>query len=181
MSKNQVTTIEEHIKNSEVYVSKDNIVSFNYELRDKTAKAKILKAARRIPFEIEENSTSSNLVFSAGAWYHVVLPAVKYFSVVKEDNSCQIGEYNIKISGIKLGKDNNGKHVNTQIIFFADRDKIICHLFNTTQLILVNGHGYKKFIDLFLKPFLTAKISENLEEIEEYNDEAVKKLDTKGL
>ena len=120
-------------------------------------------------------------MFSAGAWYHVVLPAVKYFSVVKEDNSCQIGEYNVKISGIKLGKDNNGKHVNTQIIFFADRDKIICHLYNTTQLILVNGHGYKKFIDLFLKPFSTAKISENLEEIEEYNDEVVKKLDTKTV
>ena len=64
---NQVITFEEHVRNSEVHRNSDNIINFNYELSDKAAKAKILKAAMRIPLEIEENSTSTNLVFSAGA------------------------------------------------------------------------------------------------------------------
>ena len=63
--------------------------------------------------------------------------------------------------------------MNTQIVFFADREKIICHLYNTTQLILVNRRGYRKFIELFLKPFLSSKIYECLDVIEEFNDEVV--------
>jgi hypothetical protein len=82
------------------------------------------------------------LIFSAGGWFHTVLPAVEYFKEVKGEETCKIGEYVVKIGGIKKGKEINGKHVNTQIVFFGDRDKIICHLYNTTQLILVNGHGY---------------------------------------
>ena len=178
---NQVITFEEHVRNSEVHRNSETTINFNYELSDKAAKAKILKAVTRIPLEIEENSTSTNLVFSAGAWHHAVLPAVRYFCDIKDDNSCKIGDYTVKIGGIKMGKEINGKHVNTKVVFFADRDKIICHLYNTTQLILVNGHGYKKFIDLFLKPFLSTKITEYLEDIEEFNDEVMKKLGSKTV
>ena len=90
-------------------------------------------------------------------------------------------DYAVKVGGVKQGKDNTGKHVNTQIVFFGDRDKIVCHLYNTTQLILINGHGYKKFIELFLKPFFDSKIAECLVEIEEFNDEVVKKLGPKTV
>ena len=41
---------------------------------------------------------------------------------------------------------------------------------------MVNGHGYRRFIDLFLKPFLSSKIDECLEAIEEFNDEVIQKL-----
>ena len=116
--------------------------------------------------DIEENSTSSNLVFSAGAWYHVVLPSQKYFNDVKGEKNCKIGEYTVKVGGVRLGKESNGNHVNTQIVFFADRDKIVCHFYNTTQLILINGVGYRKFIDLFLKPFFASKITNCLQGIE---------------
>ena len=75
----------------------------------------------------------------------------------------------------------NGKCINTQIVFFADREKIVCHMYNTTQLILINGHGYKKFIDIFLKPFLTSKINEHIMEIEEFNEQVVKKLGSKTV
>ena len=116
-----------------------------------TAKAKLLKAARRQPIEIEENSTSSNLVFSAGAWIHAVLPSVRYWNEVKESKTCKIGDYEVEIGGIKENKETQGKHVNTQIVFLANRNKVVCHMYNTTQLILINGHGYKTFIDVFLK------------------------------
>ena len=57
----------------------------------------------------------------------------------------------IKIGGIKAGKDKNGMHVVSQVVFFVDRDKVICHLYNTTQKILVNGHGYKRLVNILLK------------------------------
>ena len=176
-----IVTIEEHVKSSELIKTADSSRIFDYELNDKATTSKLLKAAKRTPIEVEENSCSSNLVFSAGAWYHAVLSSVKYWNDVKGEKTCKIGDYAVKVSGVKLGKENNGKHVNTQIVFFADRDKVVCHLYNTTQRILINGHGYKKFIDLFLKPFLVAKINECLDDIENFNDEVVAKLGPKTV
>ena len=175
---NEHQSIEQHVKNSELY---KNVNTFDYKLNDKTAKAKLLKAAKRQPIDMEENSTSSNLVFSAGAWIHAVLPSVRYWSEVKESKTCRIGDYEVEIGGIKENKETQGKHVNTQIVFLANRNKIVCHMYNTTQLILINGHGYQKFIDVFLKPFLTAKINECIPEIEEFNDQVGIKLGPKTI
>ena len=125
-----IVTIEEHIKKSEVFISNGSVIKFDYILSDKASKSKLLKAAKRIPIAVEENSTSKNLIFSAGAWYHTVLPSIKYFEDVHQDaRECLIGDdYTIKVGGVKLGKESNGKHVNTQIVFFANREKIVCHL-----------------------------------------------------
>ena len=86
------------IKNSEIFKLSDNPRTFEYNLNDKGAKSKLIKAAKRPdPFTIEDNSTSSNMVFNAGAWQNVVLPSMEYFKEVKEDNrTCKIGEYTIK-------------------------------------------------------------------------------------
>ena len=175
----EIVTIEEHVKSSEVLKNADSSITFDYQLNDKASKSKILKAARRTPFEVEENSTSSNLVFSAGAWFHVALPSAKYFGEVKGEKTCKVGDYTVKVVGVKLGKEINGEHVHTQIVFYAHREKIVCHLYNTTQLILINGLGYRKFIDLFFKPFLVARINECLESIEQFNDDVVSKLGPK--
>ena len=43
----------------------------------------------------------------------------------------------------------------------------------------MNGHGYKKFIDLFLKPFFTSKINECLVDIENYNGKVAESLGPK--
>ena len=141
----EVVTIDDHVKQSELHKNINSSITFDYELKEKATKTKLVKAAKRVPMELEENSTSSNLIFSPGAWYHVVLPSIKYWEEAGE-KTCKVGEYVIKVGGVKLGKENTGKHVNTKVVFLADRDKIVCHLYNTTQLILVNGHGYKKFI-----------------------------------
>ena len=78
----EIVTIEEYVKSSEVLKKSNRSIVFDYQLNDKASKAKLLKAAKQNPMDIEENSTSSNLVFSAGAWYHVVLPSAKYFEEV---------------------------------------------------------------------------------------------------
>ena len=178
-----IVTIEEHIKKSEVFISNGSVIKFDYVLSDKASKSKLLKAAKRIPIAVEENSTSKNLIFSAGAWYHTVLPSIKYFEDVHQDaRECLIGDdYTIKVGGVKLGKESNGKHVNTQIVFFANREKIVCHLYNTTQLILINGNGHEKFVDLFLRPFFETVINDCLETIEIFNDEVITKLGPKTV
>ena len=177
----EAVTLEEHVRGSDIYKESSSFITFDYELNEKAAKSKLLKGAKRVPLKIEEHSTSSNLIFSPGAWYHHVLPSAKYWNEVKGDKTCKIGEYEIKVGGVKPGKEKNGKTVNTQVVFYADRDKIVCHLYNTTQLILVNGHGYRRFIDLFLKPFFTSKIDESVEIINTFNEEVIAKLGPKTV
>ena len=175
-----IVTIEDHVKSSEILKNLNSAITFDYELNEKSANAKILKAAKRVPIEVEENSTSSNLIFSAGAWYHVVLPSIKYWNDAGE-KTCRVGDTTIKVGGVKTRKENSGKHVNSKVVFFADREKIVCHLYNTTQLVLVNGHGYRKFIDIFLKPFFASKADESIDAIEQFNDEVVRKLGSKTV
>ena len=171
----EAMSFDEHIKDSKI-IAASPPVSFDYKLNDKTTKSKLVKAAKRDPLELEVNSTSSNLVFSAGAWYHHVLPSVKYWEQIQGEKSCRIGDYEIKVGGVKFERETAGKIVNSKVIFYAGRDKIVCHLYNTTQLILVNGHGYQKFIDLFLKPYFVSKIEETPDEIKSLNEEVIKQL-----
>ena len=133
-----IDTIDDQVKASAYH---NDSVTFDYEINDKAAKAKLVKGAKRIPFEIEENSISMNIIFSVGAWLTTVLPAIRYWNEIKSDKTCKVGDISIKIGGIKAGKDINGMHVVSQVAFFVDKDKVICHLYNTTQKILVNGHG----------------------------------------
>ena len=173
--------MEEYIKGIEMKKDSNTTITFNYELNDKTTKSKLLKAAQRTPLQIEENSTSCNLIFSAGAWVHEVLPAVQYWEQVQGDRACRIGDYEVRVSGVRAGKEGSGKTVNTQVVFYAGRDKIVCHLYNTTQLILVNGHGYRKFIDMFLKPFFEGKTNGNLQNINVFNASVITKLGPKTV
>ena len=171
-------TIDEQVKASEYH---NDSITFDYELSNKGAKSKLLKGSKRMPLKIEENSTSSNLVFSVGAWLTTVLPAVRYWNEIEYQKTCTAGDITIKVMGIKSGKDVNGMHVVSKVVFYANRDKIVCHLYNTTQLILVNGHGYKKFIDVFLRPFFDSKILACNMEIQNLNEEVAEKFGPKTV
>ena len=123
-SNDEIVTLDDHVRSSEVLRNiNSSSVQFEYELNDKATKAKLLKAAKRSPIEVEENSTSMNLVFSAGAWVHVAQPSVNYWSDGKEEKTCKIGEYTIKIGGVKVGKESSGKHVHSKVIFLQIRTK----------------------------------------------------------
>ena len=56
-----------------------------------------------------------------------------------------------------------------------------CHFYNTTQKILVNGHGYRKLVDIFLKPFFMSKIDSCLKDIQSYNEMLLEKLGHKTV
>ena len=138
--------VENVVIDSELVIRRDTTRKFEYNLDDKAAKGKLIKGAKRNPFEIVENSSSSNLIFNLGSWNNVVMPSVRYWRDAKDTKSCIIGENIVKIVDVKTGKDIGGKHIDTQIVFFSNRDKIVLHCYNTTQLILVNGHGHAKLL-----------------------------------
>ena len=156
-------------------------------LNDKAAKSKLLKGAKREAMEVQTNSTSTTLIFSAGSWQAAVLPSMAYWNQVKGDQTCKVGDVMINVGGIKSGKDVSGKNIVNQVVFLVDRDKVVCHLYNTTQRILVNGHGYQRFVEIFLKPYLQAKIDVSSHEIivfnnkvlEEFGPRTVKRSDVK--
>ena len=177
MKKDEVA-MDDHITGADLFKSAEDR-KFVYKLNDKATKKKLLSSAKRPTILLEENSSSSNLKFSVGAWHSVVLPAVRYWGVVKADQKCNVGDYTIRVGGVKSGNDAAGSNVDNQVIFFADRDKIVCHLYNTTQNILVNGRGYIKFINIFLKPFFESKIESSLNEIQSYNETVLDKLGQK--
>ena len=58
----EIVTLDEHVQDSILQKDTNSCIKFDYALNDKSSRAKILKAAERPPIEIEENSTSSNLV-----------------------------------------------------------------------------------------------------------------------
>ena len=99
-------TIEDQVKGSELF---QDTITFDYKLNDKAAKSKIVKGAKRIAFEVHENSTSTTLVFSSGAWQVVALPAAAYWNQVKGDLACKVGDVTIRVGGIKSGIDVSGK------------------------------------------------------------------------
>ena len=68
-----------------------------------------------------------------------------------------------------------------KIVFLADRDKVTCHFYNTTQRILINGHGYKRFINIFFEPYFGQKIDGSSEEIIKANTLLLEKLGPKTV
>jgi hypothetical protein len=177
----EMNSIEDIVDASEIMKTSENRRTFEYNLNDKAAKAKLLKGAKREAFEVVKNQTSCNLVFSVGGWNHLVLPTIQYWNQIKGGKSCTVGTMIIKVIGVKTGTDSIGKHVDTQVIFFANRDKIVCHFYNTTQLILMNGHGYVKFVEQFLAPYFVSKTQLYEGDIVNYNNLVLETLGSKKV
>ena len=106
---------------------------------------------------------------------------MRYWDEVKGTKTCKIDDRVVRIADVKTGKDVGGKHIDTQIVFFSNRDKVVLHCYNTTQLILVNGHGYADFIKVFLKPFFEAKMKINEKDIVRLNDNVLDNLGYKRV
>ena len=176
-------SVEDLVKDSEaVYLGSRR--KFEYDLNDKNSKSKLLKGAKRPPFEIVKKNGSSNLIFNLGSWSKVVLPSIGYWNMNKidmVDKMCKVGDSTIKIMSVKTGTEAGGKHVDTQIVFFINREKAVCHFYNTTQLIMVNGHGYTKLIEEFLAPYFQSKINMNIKDISTYNEQALETLGIKTV
>ena len=101
----EIESIDDQVKYSELHKQSVGARAFHYKLNEKSAKSKLIKGAKRIPFLVQDNLTSSNLIFSVGAWRNAVLTAVSYWNEVKGTKSCKIGDYCVKVAGVKAGSD----------------------------------------------------------------------------
>ena len=125
----ETNSFKDMANDSEFLVTTSIRRTFEYNLNDKAAQAKLVKGAKRETFEIVANKTSCNLVFNVGAWHHVVSPSVQYLGQLKDGQSCKIDTDEVRVVGVKTGKDIAGKHIDTQIIFFLNRQKVVCHYY----------------------------------------------------
>ena len=112
----EYTSVDMFVRDSETVERRKIARKFEYALDEKAAKAKLIKGAKRSP--------SSNLIFSPGSWNSVVLPTLGYWDEVKGNKTCKIDDLTVKIADLKTGKDVGGKHIDTQVIFFLNRDKM---------------------------------------------------------
>ena len=87
-----IVSIEEQVTQSDLFKQSEGLRAFEYKLNEKNAKSKLRKGTKRIPFLLEENSSSSNLIFSVGAWKNCVLPAVGYWKAEQNNKKCKIND-----------------------------------------------------------------------------------------
>ena len=65
--------------------------------------------------EVQNNSTSTTLIFSAGSWQAAILPSVAFWNQVKGDQTCKVGDVMINVGGLKSGKDASGRIYTTHL------------------------------------------------------------------
>ena len=173
MSLLEFTSVNDLVADSNSF--KDNKRSFNYNLKDKNVKNKLIKGAKREAFNIEEKSFSVNLIFSVGSWAKAVLPTIAYLNNMIE-KSCKAGNSIVKIQSVENGTEKSSKQVDTIINFTVNEEKAVTHFYHTTQLIMINGPGYRSLAYEFLAPFFESKIGSCLVEIELFNRQTLDDL-----
>ena len=173
----EVKTINQILKDSEIQLNEEKMREFEYKINEKKLRTKMLKGAKRLPFEIIRNKSSINLDFNVGAWGTVVLPSIWYWKSNVVGKTCRISEYEISVNNVKNGSEAGELHVDTLITFMINGEKAVGHFYNTTQRVMLNGHGHAKFVDEFLGPYFKAKVEMNAKEINEYNTQFLENLD----
>ena len=66
-------------------------------------------------------------------------------------------------------------------LLFSLTLKLLWHLYNTTQKILVNGHAYEKLVKFFLKPYFDSKLPNFDTEIDDYNNLVLETLGSRKV
>ena len=147
---------------------------FAYELTDKKAKSNLIKSANREHIEFEEMQKCIMINLSTGAYLEIVIPAVAEWGneVIKAQT--------ISVENVTPGYDDKCNHVQTIVRFRYKSERITITCYNTTQRIKAEGKGYVEFVEKFLKPFLTNKLSKiPLRRIEKYNKDVIAVLSGK--
>ena len=127
-------TVEDALKESEVAYEEDVERTFNYVANEKNMRSKLTKGAKRDPIQIKDNSSSTNIIFSLGAWCHIVLPLIKHWKSII-GSKIEADRNTIKVADVKTGKDMTGKSIDSQVVFYFNDEKVTLHCFNTSQLI----------------------------------------------
>ena len=148
---------------------------FDYELNSEKTKKKVLDGARRVPYRREDKKGCTNLIFSDGAFNEVVLK-----SLIELKNGPKffvIGTEEVERISIDPRKELSGKHVDTKLEFKFNSEKIVIHVYNSTQKLLIQGRKHCWFVENYLEPFFKIRISKLMTEIEQINRDIITTLD----
>ena len=158
----------------------DNIFNngrkFKFTLNEKKAKAKLLKGAiRGNHLEVETKSTCVNMRFSNGAYHELVLPLLRQWNN-QVGRTVEVLGCEFKIVESNSGTDISENHIDTKLALLFNGNRIVMHLYNGTQNLMVQGKFFEDFALKHLYPFFTKKIEESFDIIEKVNNNMRKML-----
>ena len=120
---------------------------YKFKLTEKTARTNLMKAANRNLIDIETKQTCKNIRFSAGAYFHVVLPVVRqWITLFQTKQSFTVGSLNFTVEELEERNDLAAKHFNTKIVFCVNGGKVVIHCYNSTQNLRVDGTRTTKVV-----------------------------------
>ena len=170
---NGITTIV----NTETFAKDLNEGKYKFKLTEKTAKANLMKAANRSPIDIETKQTCKNIRFSAGAYFHVVLPVVRqWMTLFQTKQSLAVGGLNCTVDELEERNDLAAKHFNTKIVFCVNGGKVVIHCYNSTQNLRVDGKMHLEFIEHYLYPMFIKDIEKVKSDITEFDKMVISTL-----
>ena len=129
--------------------------TFAYEMNENKAKTKLLKGARRAEhLDIELKSTCANLRFDDGAFQEIALPLIKQFHN-QINTMFRFMGHDIRVTESDAGVDNLDKHIDTKLVLFVNEERIVVHVYNTTQNVFVKGKSFANLVANCLQPYFT--------------------------
>ena len=160
-----------NVESSIINVDNDNGRVFEYTLNKKKAKAKLLKGANRENhLDVEFKSGCANLRFSNGSYLKLILPLLKNWNENKE-KIVQIDDSEVHIVEVEAGRESLGQHMDTKLVVMVNGDRLVLHVYNGTQNLMVQGKNYQRFASDCLEPYFRREIGNNIENITNFNTE----------
>ena len=158
-------------------IGDDNPRLFNFKLDLKATKSKLLKGAKRIPFEVIPRQKCINLDFSDGAFKLTVMVLLNiWFNCFKDGEIFKFKDREMKILELKQGFDEDNKHVDTKIVMVDGPHKLTLHVYNSTQKINVAGKGHDSFVKEVLVPYFSNQVASLKNDIAQYNKKVIETL-----
>ena len=174
-----ITGIEENI-NKEVNIPgvKDRL--FKYGLDERATKSKLLKAAKRVPYEVDDKTNCSNMTFSDGSWLFIVTDLINTLEKCFNKNEVvRFRDKDMKVIEFKRGLDAKKLHVDTKVVLSDKSSRIVMHQYNSTQRITISGKGYREFLNNVLDPFFSKKVESLRDNITKYDKHVIESLGSK--
>ena len=128
---------------------------FQYNLNTVKTRKLLYEGAMRGHYEREDKKACIILTFSDGAFNEAVLKAI--IELQNGPKHFFVGKQEVQRITIDSREELSGKHVDTKVEFKVNDSKIIVHVYNTKQKVMIQGSKFKWFVDYYLEPFFQTK------------------------
>lgn len=150
---------------------------FQYNLNDAKTKKKLYDGDRRDPYEREAKKGSTNLIFNDASFNEVVLKAIS--ELKNSPKHFTVGNERVERITIDPRMELSGKHIDTKVEFRVNGEKLVIHIYNSRQKLMVQGRRHDWFVDMYLEPFFKLRIAKSMPKIELMNKTILSALSLK--